>query len=160
MEGKQMTGYIKSLRKIVGHTPLLQCGASVIIFDDEGKVLMMHRTDNDCWCFPGGAIELGEKVEDAAQREVFEETGLEVGKLDLFDIFSGEELYYKYPNGDEVYNIDIVFMTSKYYGEANSNDESKGFKFFRIDELPREISPPVKPVVQRLVERYTDIKNI
>ncbi|HYF81866.1 MAG TPA: NUDIX domain-containing protein [Clostridia bacterium] len=155
-----MTGYIKSLREIVGHRPLLQCGASVIIFGVEGKVLMLHRTDNDCWCFPGGSIEPGEKVEDAARREVYEETGLKVEALDLFDIFSGEELYYKYPNGDEVYNIDIVFMTSKYYGEANSNDESNGFKFFSIDDLPREISPPVKPVIQSLVERYASIKNI
>jgi 8-oxo-dGTP pyrophosphatase MutT (NUDIX family) len=155
-----MTEYIKSLRKIVGHRPLLQCGASVIIFDTEGKVLMLHRTDNDCWCFPGGSIELGEKVEDAAQREAFEETGLKVEELELFDIFSGEELYYKYLNGDEVYNIDMVFMTSKYYGEANKNDESKGFKFFMVNELPENISPPVKPVVQRLVERYIYIKNI
>lgn len=121
---------------------------------------MLHRTDNDCWCFPGGAIELGEKVEDAVQREAFEETGLKVEELELFDIFSGEELYYKYPNGDEVYNIDIVFVTSKYYGEANKNAESKGFKFFMINELPENISPPVKPVVQRLVERYTLIRNI
>lgn len=148
-----MTGYIQSLREAVGSRPLLQCGASVIIFDPDGKVLMMHRTDNDCWCFPGGAIELGEGAEGAAKREVFEETGLGVEELALFDIFSGKELYYKYPNGDEVYNIDIVFMTRRYSGEANKNSESKGFRFFAIDELPENISPPVRPVVRRLCER-------
>lgn len=52
---------------------------------------MLKRSDNNCWCFPGGAIELGEKVEDAAKREVAEETGLQVKALELFGVFSGQE---------------------------------------------------------------------
>jgi 8-oxo-dGTP pyrophosphatase MutT (NUDIX family) len=149
-----MTGYIKYLREYVGHSPLIQCGASVIIFSADKKVLMLHRTDNDCWCFPGGGVELGESVEETAKREVFEETGLTVDDLRLFEVFSGKDQYYKYPNGDEVYNIDIVFMTNNYRGIANSNDESYGFRFFCIDELPDMISPPVVPVVEKLKARF------
>ncbi len=151
-----MTEYIKSLRKVIGHRPLLQCGASVIIFDSEKRVLMLHRTDNDCWCFPGGSMELGEKIEETAVREVQEETGLIVKDLELFSIFSGEDLYYKYPNGDEVYNVDIVFMTTSYSGEANTNEESKGFRFFSIDQLPENISPPVLPIVMKLKQICED----
>lgn len=149
-----MTGYIKNLRKYVGHDPLIQCGASVIIMDADNKVLMIHRTDNDCWCFPGGGVELGESVEETAIREVFEETGLIIDKLRLFEVFSGKDQYYKYPNGDEVYNIDIVFTTRNYKGIANTNEESYGFKFFCIDELPEMISPPVIPVVKKLKARF------
>jgi 8-oxo-dGTP pyrophosphatase MutT (NUDIX family) len=152
--GCQMTEYIRNLRKYAGHIPLIQCGASVIIIDSEERVLMMHRTDNDCWCFPGGAVGPGESVEETAIREVLEETGLEVDEVKLFDVFSGKELYYKYPNGDEVYNIDIVFIARSFHGEANSNDESQGFKFFSIDGLPEKISPPVIPVVKKFIERY------
>ncbi|WP_410769427.1 NUDIX domain-containing protein [Fontibacillus sp. BL9] len=79
-----MKDYIKDMRNIVGSRPILMCGASVIIYNSTGQVLMLHRTDNDSWCFPGGAIELGEKIEEAAIREAFEETGLAVDNLNLF----------------------------------------------------------------------------
>jgi 8-oxo-dGTP pyrophosphatase MutT (NUDIX family) len=147
-----MKEYIKELRSLVGSRPLIMCGASVIIYDREGKVLMLHRSDNDCWCFPGGAVEMGEKVEEAAAREVWEEMGLTVGELKLFGVFSGKELYYKYPNGDEVFNVDVVFTCDSYSGEITINSEGKGYRFFEIGSLPREISPPVRPVVDELVK--------
>ena len=70
-----MSGYIMDLRKIVGHRPLLQVGASVILEDKQGRVLLQKRTDNHCWGYPGGSTDLDERVEDAAARELFEETG-------------------------------------------------------------------------------------
>jgi 8-oxo-dGTP pyrophosphatase MutT (NUDIX family) len=131
----------------------MMCGASVIVYNSAGQVLMLHRTDNDSWCFPGGAIELGEKVEETAARECFEETGLTIEKLELFGVFSGEELYYKYPNGDEVYNVDIVFKSNAYQGELILNHEGKEAGFFDIDELPEKISPPSIPVVEEVKNR-------
>ncbi|RCX21474.1 ADP-ribose pyrophosphatase YjhB (NUDIX family) [Fontibacillus phaseoli] len=148
-----MKEYIKDMREFVGNRPILMCGASVIIYNPTGQVLMLHRTDNDSWCFPGGAIELGEKVEEAAEREAFEETGLTIENLNLFAVFSGEELYYKYPNGDEVYNVDIVFKSDSYQGEVRLNNEGKEARFFDIDKLPEKISPPVRPVVEELRKR-------
>lgn len=145
-----MIDYVKDMRKLIGHKPLLVCGASVIIFNSEGKVLMLHRSDNDCWCFPGGGLELGENLEEAALREVFEETGLTLNDIELFGVFSGENLHYMYPNGDEVYIVDIVFKSTNYSGEMQVNDESRKAEYFEIDKLPEEISPPVKPVVERL----------
>ena len=69
-------GYILDLRKIVGHRPLIQVGAGIIVEDDKGRVLLQLRADNHCWGYCGGSIEPDEKVEDAAKRELFEETGL------------------------------------------------------------------------------------
>lgn len=116
---------------------------------------MLRRTDNDSWCFPGGSVELGEKVEETAKREVREETGLLVKELEIFEIFSGNDQYYKYPNGDEVYNVDIVFWTKQYAGQlVTSNNESKDCRFFDLWELPAKISPPVIPVVDRLKQRF------
>ncbi len=152
-----MTEYIKNLRKFVGHSPVLQCGASVIILDNMNRVLLMHRTDNDCWCFPGGSVELGESVKETAIREALEETGLSVSDLSIFDVFSGEELYYKYPNGDEVYNVDIVFVTRKYTGDIiTENEESKDCKFFSITDLPQNISAPVIPVVKKFIKNWNE----
>lgn len=150
MGGFSVADYIKNLRKIVGTQPLMQCGATVVVFDAEQRVLMLRRTDNKAWCFPGGSIELGERVEEAARREVLEEAGIHVGELRLLNVFSGKELYYKYPHGDEVYNVDVVYCTSQYQGSIEINDESSEYSFFAIWEIPHDVSPPQRPIVEYL----------
>ncbi len=152
-----MSDYIKDMRKLVGKRALLQCGASTIILDKDNRVLLLRRADNNSWCFPGGAVELGEKTEVAASREIKEETGLivEVEDLKLLNVFSGCELHYIYPNGDEVYNIDVVYVTNKYKGKIKMDNESKEYAFFDISDFPEDISPPVVPVVEYLKESFS-----
>lgn len=137
-------GYIMDLRKIVGHRPLLQVGASVIVEDAQGRVLLQKRTDNHCWGYAGGSTELDERVEDAAARELLEETGLIANKLELFGVFSGPELHYIYPNGDEVSNIDVVFLCRDYSGTLRcQQEESEALRFFEAGKLPEKLSPPI-----------------
>ena len=139
-----MSGYIMDLRKIVGHRTLLQVGASVIVEDEQGRVLLQKRTDNHCWGYPGGSTELDERVEDAAARELFEETGLVAERLELFGVFSGKELHYIYPNGDEVSNVDIVFICTAYSGVlCRDEGESEALGFFEPGKLPENLSPPI-----------------
>ncbi|WP_346774028.1 NUDIX domain-containing protein [Brevibacillus sp. SYP-B805] len=152
-----MDDYVKEMRKIIGTRPLLICGASVIIFDRNRHVLMLQRSDNNGWCFPGGAHELGEKIEQTARREVFEETGLTLHDLSLFGVFSGEELHYVYPHGDEVYVVDVVFTANRYEGEISINEESRAYGFFAIDQLPADLSPPVIPIANALIKRFDTI---
>lgn len=59
-----MSDYIMDLRKIVAHRPLLQVGASVIVEDEKGRILLQKRSDNHCWGYAGGSVELDETVED------------------------------------------------------------------------------------------------
>ena len=139
-----MSGYIMDLRKIVGHRTLLQVGASVIVEDEQGRVLLQKRTDNHCWGYPGGSTELDERVEDAAARELLEETGLIAQKLELFGVFSGKELHYIYPNGDEVSNVDIVFLCKAYSGQLRRDEEeTEELRFFEAGKLPEMLSPPI-----------------
>lgn len=139
-----MSGYIMDLRKLVGHRTLLQVGASVIVEDEQGRVLLQKRTDNHCWGYPGGSTELDERVEDAAARELFEETGLRAKKMELFGVFSGKELHYTYPNGDEVSNVDIVFLCREYEGSLCPDvEESEALGFFEAGFLPENLSPPI-----------------
>ncbi|MBP0954766.1 MAG: NUDIX hydrolase [Oscillospiraceae bacterium] len=139
-----MMGYISSLREKVGHDPIIHAAASVIVENEKGQILLQKRTDNGTWSYAGGAVELFERTEDTAKRELFEETGLIADELTLFGVFSGEELHYTYPNGDEVSTIDILYICRKYHGELRADgDEVSELRFFDIQELP-ELSPPVR----------------
>ena len=127
---------------------LLQCGTSVILINAAGELLLQKRRDNGCWGFHGGSVELGEIVEEAAKRELFEETGLLAERLELFGVFSGPELYYVYPNGDAVYNIDIVYLCQEYSGDLRPNiSEVAELRFFAPGDLPADISPPQQAVM-------------
>src|SRR6266516_240489 len=93
--------YINSLRKHVGQKPLLMVGATILVLNEQNQLLMMKRLESGNWGVPGGTMELGETTEETAKRELFEETNLQVGEMKLFGVFSGPELYYRYPSGDE-----------------------------------------------------------
>ena len=147
-------GYILDLRKLVGHRPLIQVGASVIVEDPQGRVLLQLRSDNHCWGYCGGSIEVDERVEEAAKRELWEETGLIAEELELFGVFSGPELHYVYPNGDEVSNIDIVFLCKRYVGELKPQEgEVEALRFFALDDIPENLSPPIRPALTKWLER-------
>lgn len=138
-----MTEYIKTIRKKVGHDPVMQCGASVIVVNDQGEVLLQHRADEDAWGYHGGAVELGEDVEVAARRELQEETGLIAGKMTLLGVFSGEGMHHIYPNGDEVYNVDIVYICDDYSGSiCPQQGEVTELCWFAQDQLPSNLFGP------------------
>jgi len=148
-----MKDYPKNLRKIVGHMPILICGASVIVENDKGEILLILRSDNKKWAYPGGSVDINEIVKEAAKRELFEETGIIAESLQLFDVFSGKELYYIYPHGDEISIVDIVYICKNYTGEAKADlIESDAVGFFAIDNLPDSISPPCIPALNKYKE--------
>ncbi len=135
-----MGDYVRELRKLVGARPVILCGAGVTIINSKGEILLQRRIDNDLWAAPGGAVELGESVEETAIREVYEETGLRVKNLKLLGIYSGKDTYYKYPNGDEVYWITVAFISNEFDGDIRPDYyESKDCRFFSMEELPENL---------------------
>lgn len=139
--------YIKDMRKLIGHETLFTVGCGVII-EQDGCILLQHRTDEDNWCIPGGVMELGETFEQTAKRETFEETRLKVSELELFGIYSGEGCFVKYPNKDKVYSVQVIFKTSKYVGElVQQGIESKEHKFFNRQDLPMNLNPRQEPFI-------------
>lgn len=148
--------YILQLREHIGHRPILMVGAAILILDEQNRLLMMKRSDSGCWGLPGGATEPGEVVEEAAKRETVEEVNLEVGEMSLFGVFSGPELYYKYPNGDEVYNVTVVYLSRDWHGEVKLNDEHTEWNWFAVGEIPDDVSPPIKPVIEQFKQSVID----
>jgi len=140
--------YIRQLRQYIGHAPVLMVGAAILIVDDRNRLLLMKRSNSGCWGPPGGAVAPGEVVETAARRETREETRLEIGETSLFGAFSGPELYYKYSNGDEVYNVTIVYLSRDFTGEIQLNNEHTEWNWFALKDIPDNLSPPIKPVIE------------
>ena len=152
-----MSEYIKDLRKIVGHRTLIQCAASVIVVNDKGQVLLGRRDDNDLLGYFGGSIEIDEKVEDCARREMTEECGLIADELEFFYINSGQEVHYIYPNGDEVSNIEIIFLCRKYHGEIRESTEMSEIRFYDPKEITLDtISPPIRTVMKKYLETFIE----
>ena len=153
-----MSDYYGELRDLVGPRPLVLCGANVILVDGHGRVLLHHRTENDTWGLPGGVTELGKRSEETAAREVREEVSLTCHKLTLFGVYSGPELYYRYPNGDEVHNVTVSYLCRDFSGKIEVDPtEGKAAAFFAIDALPSDISPPARPIIEDFVRRYDDV---
>ncbi|MEK4079655.1 NUDIX hydrolase [Solibacillus sp. FSL K6-1126] len=145
--------YIMNLRKKIGTTPIIMVGACVIILNEQRQLLMQLRKDNGCWGLAGGSMELGETLEEVAIREMYEETGLTAHSLQQFGIFSGKELYYQYPHGDEVYIVATTYICDDYSGTLRlDSDEAIDLKFFPFSALPEKISPPDQIVIQKYLE--------
>jgi len=140
--------YVQQLRTLVGTRPLILPGTSVLVLDDEGRLLLVERVGIAGWGLPGGFMEPGESFEEAGRREVIEETGLEIGALTLLGVFSGPEYYFRYPHGDEVFNVTAAY-TAKTLGGGLRLDgvELSHGRFFGVDELPEDIIGPEKPIV-------------
>lgn len=139
-----------SLKEENKHMPLLQCGAAIIILNSQNEILLQSRADRNLWGLPGGCQELGETFEETIIREVKEETSFEIKEenLKLIAVVSGKTRYNTYPNGDEVYNNTVLFVTNKYEGQLKYDFESKDMKFFSIKNLPENLMD------KDLIEKY------
>lgn len=139
---KSYTGnYIMEIRKDIGHAPLMTTACGIIIENSKGEILLQQRLDNRKWGIPGGVMEIGETYVEAAKREVFEETGIEIENLCLFGIYSGEDRIIVYPNKDICCVTSIVFKTNEYKGEIlQKTDEAMQHVFFNRNNIPEEIN--------------------
>ena len=142
-----MNEYIKTIRKYIGHERLILAGSGIIIYKN-GKTLLQKRQDNGLWADHGGCVEIGETLEEAAKRELFEETGLTANKIDFFKTYSGKDMLYTYPNGDKAYFINTFWICEDFSGDIKiDTNEVVELKWFDINEMPKDIpSTLIKPL--------------
>lgn len=144
--------YIKDLRRLVGTRPLLLPGALVVIADEGGQIMLTRRVDTGEWSLPGGHMEPGESIEDTARREALEETGLVIGELRFLGMFSGPDFYYRYPNGDEIYKLTVVFAARHPDGDVVLDaEEAVEAAFFAPDALPADLFDQERKILERLL---------
>lgn len=145
MELSRAIGYPVFIRLCMGKLKhkfvLLQDGASAVILNDKGQILLQSRADRNKWSLPGGCQEIGERFQDTIIREIKEETNLDVKEedLELVDIVSGPSRKRDYPNGDIVFNNTVLYFIKNYSGKLKWNKESKEMRFFDLDKLPDDL---------------------
>jgi ADP-ribose pyrophosphatase YjhB (NUDIX family) len=118
----------------------LGASASAVLFDERGRVLLMHRADNGFWGVPGGNMEIGESVVQATAREVFEETGLVVAVGRLIGVYSDPANYMiaSYPGGHLVHYVNLCFLCTRVGGELRGSEEGQDLDYFSPDALPEK----------------------
>jgi len=105
---------------------------ALLVRNDAGEILLVRRNVDPGagrWCLPGGFVEMGETVQDAARRELLEETGLEGVLLSVVDAASKLNGYY----GDVVV---IAFEARITGGELKPGDDAAEARYFATDQLP------------------------
>lgn len=126
--------------------------AGVVVMDDEGRILLIHRADDQTWGLPGGGVEPGESWSQAAVRECREETGWLVRIVGLFGIYSDPRTQiHVYPNGRAVHFFGAVFKGELIELMGEPSDESIEVGFFPLYELPGPIFLADQPIIDGLL---------
>ena len=104
-----------------------------IIIEIENRIVLIERKNEPKgWALPGGFVDYGETLEDAAQREAFEETSIRIRDLRLLGCYSD-------PARDKrQHNISIVFV-AKGSGIPKAGDDAAASELFLLDNLPHNL---------------------
>ncbi|HHY96629.1 MAG TPA: NUDIX hydrolase [Acholeplasma sp.] len=148
--------YIKNIRKKIGHDPIFMPTAAAIIYQD-GKILLQKRKDNGFWAIHGGAMELGETIDECLVREVKEEIGLVPKTYRFFKNYSGRDFMYQYPNKDIVYIVEHVYIIETFDGNiAIDESEVMDCKWFSIHDIPwNELMPHNKIIIKDYISQIS-----
>jgi 8-oxo-dGTP pyrophosphatase MutT (NUDIX family) len=118
---------------------------TAIIRDEDDRLLLIHRTDNDRWSLPGGGVELGESVTEAVIREVQEETGISVEVLDIVGVYSDPRHVIAFDDGEVRQQFSICFAARPAGGTLHASAESKEVRWVDPDQLDTlEIHPSMR----------------
>ena len=128
--------------------------ANVIVVNDQGDILMIRRTDNGNWAVPGGGLDLGESITDAAVRETREETGISCEITGLVGIYTnpGHVILYT-GNGEVRQEFSVVFTARPVGGQLRPSSESSE---------PHWVSPAaitdlqMHPSMRQRIQHYLD----
>lgn len=141
-----------SRRDVYAHTRV-RVGIAVMVRDPRGWTLLEKRKDYGLWGLPGGRVEPGESVADAAIREVREETGLAVEMQRLLSVYSepaGRIVTYP-DNGDVVDLVDILLQAGVVSGKLSCSAERLDVQFFDPGALPSDLVPPAMAPLQDIL---------
>src|SRR3984885_8493795 len=109
---------------------------NVAVTNDAGEILLIRRSDNDNWALPGGAVDIGESLAQAAVRETWEETGIDCEVTGLSGIYTdpGHVMLYT-SNGEVRQEFSIVLTARAIGGQPTPSSESSEVRWAALDDL-------------------------
>jgi ADP-ribose pyrophosphatase YjhB (NUDIX family) len=109
---------------------------NVVVINDAGEILLIRRTDNHYWALPGGAIDIGESLPQAAIRETREETGVDCEITGLSGIYTdpGHVILYT-SNGEVRQEFSIVLTARATGGQLTTSSESSQVRWIAPTDL-------------------------
>jgi ADP-ribose pyrophosphatase YjhB (NUDIX family) len=129
-------------------------GASAIVADDQGRILLQRRSDNARWALPGGVMDIGESIGQAIVREVREETGFEVEPEDIVGVYSDPGHVFAYDDGEVRQQFSICFVCRMVGGELQVSKESSEVAFFSPEEIEGlDVHESIRLRIQHYLER-------
>jgi ADP-ribose pyrophosphatase YjhB (NUDIX family) len=109
---------------------------NVVVVNDASEILLIRRTDNGNWALPGGAVDLGESVAQAAVRETLEESGIECAITGIVGIYSDPRHVILYTsNGEARQEFSIVLTARAVSGQPTPSSESSEARWVPEAEL-------------------------
>ena len=144
--------YYQEFGQHVDHRPLILPGAVVIIQNEFSEILLQERKPG-LFALPGGLMDLCESLEETASRKVLGETGLSISNLELRQVFSGPDYYFKIDNENEFYSVTVVYHTKTFTGTLRvSEEETLSLGFFPIDNLPTQLLTSNKNFLKKCLD--------
>ncbi len=108
---------------------------TAVVPNERGEILLVHKTDNDLWALPGGAMDLGEYISETVVREVKEETGINVEVTGLVGIYTNPHHVMAYDNGEVRQQCSVCFTTRVVGGELATSEETSEARFIALRDL-------------------------
>ncbi|WP_158846228.1 NUDIX hydrolase [Saccharothrix deserti] len=129
---------------------------TAFVQDDQGRLLMIRRTDNDLYSIPGGAQDVGETIGHTVIREVKEETGIDVDPTDIIGVYSDPAHVISYTDGEVRQEFSICFRARLIGGELHTSNESSEVHWVAREDLAAlNIHPSIRLRIQHGFEPRT-----
>jgi 8-oxo-dGTP pyrophosphatase MutT (NUDIX family) len=108
---------------------------TAVVCDDMGRLLLIHKTDNNLWALPGGGHDIGESVAETVTREVREETGIDVAVDGIVGLYTDPRHVMAYDDGEVRQQFSICFRAHPIGGELRTSSESKEVRWVSPTDL-------------------------
>lgn len=108
---------------------------TAVVQNDHDELLMIERSDNGLSALPGGAQDFGESVIETVQREVREETGIEVEVTGLSGIYSDPRHVIAYDDGEVRQEFSLCFRAKPIGGSLHASSESRRVSWIPLDQV-------------------------
>lgn len=126
---------------------------TAVVTDDQDRILLIRRRDNDLWALPGGGMDLGESIVDTATREVKEETGLDVEVTGLIGVYTNPRHVMAYTDGEVRQQFSLCFSTRLIGGDLRIDSESTNIAWTQPQDIPSlNMHPSMRLRIQHYLE--------